>query len=135
MEIKCFDLKELDKIADDLLLLYPEKRIFCFYGSLGAGKTTFIQSICKKLLVVDNVVSPSFAILNEYKTEDNSPIFHFDFYRIKNISEFLELGFEDYFYSGSYCFIEWAEKIEQYLPENSVSVKICVNGSNRLFSF
>ena len=93
---------------------------------MGAGKTTFIKAICKELGVEDDAVSPSFSIVNEYKTSHHKPtiIYHFDFYRIKNISEVYDMGYEDYFYGNSYCFIEWPEKIETLLPPNYVEVKI-----------
>ena len=99
-------------------------RVFAFYGSMGAGKTTFIKAICQELGVTDDVVaSPTFAIVNEYEGSDG-PIYHFDFYRIKKISEAQDMGCEDYFYSGSPCFIEWPELIEPLLPDDTVRVKI-----------
>jgi len=94
---------------------------------MGVGKTTLIKHICKILDVEDNVVSPSFSIVNEYKTLSEESIFHFDFYRIKNFVEALDIGYEDYFYSDSFCFIEWPEKIEELLPENFVYVHIEIN--------
>jgi len=111
MELICEKPDELDIIAEQLLVLHPKSMIFAFYGKLGAGKSTFIKSICRKLNVTDTVISPSFGILHEYKTRNNSSVYHFDFFRIKNISEFFDLGCEEYFYSGSYCFIEWPEKL------------------------
>ena len=94
---------------------------------MGAGKTTFIQSVCKMLGSGDNVTSPTFALINEYKTDKFLSIFHFDFYRINNIEEAFDLGYEDYLYSGNYCLIEWPEMIESLLPANIVKVKIEVD--------
>ena len=91
---------------------------------MGAGKTTFIKVICHYLGATDIVQSPSFAIINEYQTNQGESLFHFDFYRIKKIEEAYDIGYEDYFYSGSYCFIEWPELVEELLPENTVRVYI-----------
>jgi tRNA threonylcarbamoyladenosine biosynthesis protein TsaE len=117
-------LKELDTVAKALINQFSDHRIFAFYGKMGAGKTTFIQSICKSLETDDNVTSPTFALINEYKTRQQKSIFHFDFYRIKDIEEAFDLGYEDYLFSGNYCLIEWPEMIEPLLPENIVKVKI-----------
>lgn len=100
-----------------------EKRVFAFYGKMGAGKTTFIKAICEALGVEDVVTSPTFAIVNEYKTPQGA-IFHFDFYRIKNLREAYDIGCEEYFYSGCPCFIEWPELVEELLPEDIVKVNI-----------
>ncbi len=117
-------IKDLGKAAEKLITRFPRGRIFAFYGNMGAGKTTFIQAICKVLGTTDNVTSPTFAIINEYKTKSDRSIFHFDFYRIINIEEAFDMGYEDYFYSGEYCLIEWPEKIEPLLPPEFVAVKI-----------
>jgi len=116
--------KELIIAAGKLVKQFPDERVFAFYGKMGAGKTTFIQAICKILGSDDNVTSPTFALINEYKTADSQSIFHFDFYRIKNLEEAFDLGYEYYFFSGNYCLIEWPELIESLLPENIVVVKI-----------
>lgn len=100
-----------------------ENRVFAFYGKMGAGKTTFIKAICEALGVEDVVTSPTFAIVNEYKAP-NGAVYHFDFYRIKNLREAYDIGCEEYFYSGCPCFIEWPEMIEELLPENTVNVHI-----------
>lgn len=133
----CKSVDNLDKVAIKLLNTYPDKRIFAFYGKMGSGKTTFIKSLCKISGVTDIVNSPTFSIINEYKTDGGDSIFHFDFYRIKKQEEVLDIGYEDYFFSGSYCFIEWPEKVENLLPENTVRV-IIEEGSNeneRVFMF
>jgi tRNA threonylcarbamoyladenosine biosynthesis protein TsaE len=121
---KVENIKSLGKVAKNLINQFPSQRIFAFYGKMGAGKTTFIQSVCKALGSDDNVTSPTFALINEYKTDKQQSIFHFDFYRINHIEEAFDLGYEDYFYSENYCLIEWPELIESLLPENIVKVKI-----------
>ena len=98
---------------------------------MGAGKTTFITAICKKLGVIDRISSPSFSIVNEYKSARGLTIFHFDFYRIKDLSEVYDLGYEDYFYSNAYCFIEWSERIEELLPDDYVKVEVVKIGEER----
>lgn len=124
---KADHLKALKSVAKNLISQFPDQRVFAFYGKMGAGKTTFIQSVCKTLGSEDVVTSPTFALVNEYKTSEQKTIFHFDFYRINKIEEAFDLGYEDYLYSGNYCFIEWPEMIESLLPENIVKVKIDVN--------
>ena len=114
----------LKKVAEKLLNEFADQRVFAFYGKMGAGKTTFIQAICKALGTTDNVTSPTFALINEYRTGEMKSIFHFDFYRIKKLEEAFDLGYEDYLYSGNYCFIEWPEMIESLLPDKIVQVKI-----------
>ncbi|MBE9481894.1 MAG: tRNA (adenosine(37)-N6)-threonylcarbamoyltransferase complex ATPase subunit type 1 TsaE [Bacteroidetes bacterium] len=136
-KIICKSVDNLDKVAIKLLNTYPDIRIFAFYGKMGSGKTTFIKSLCKISGVTDIVNSPTFSIINEYKTDGGDSIFHFDFYRIKKQEEVLDIGYEDYFFSGSYCFIEWPEKVENLLPENTVRV-IIEEGSKkneRVFMF
>jgi tRNA threonylcarbamoyladenosine biosynthesis protein TsaE len=121
---KVNSLEELDSVAKELLAQFPTEKVMAFYGKMGAGKTTFIQSICRELGSTDNVTSPTFALINEYLDAQMSSIFHFDFYRIKDIEEAFDLGYEDYIYSGDYCLIEWPEMIESLLPENLLEVKI-----------
>lgn len=118
------DLSALQETARMLLNNFPNDRIFAFYGAMGAGKTTFIKAICHELGSNDYVTSPTFALINEYSTTEGSLIYHFDFYRIKKLEEAFDLGYEDYIYSGNYCFIEWPEMIEQLLPEGIVEVRI-----------
>jgi tRNA threonylcarbamoyladenosine biosynthesis protein TsaE len=133
---KAVQLKALDTVARELINQFSDHRIFAFYGKMGAGKTTFIQSVCKFLETDDNVTSPTFALINEYKTREQKSIFHFDFYRINDIEEAFDLGYEDYLYSGNYCLIEWPEMIEPILPENIVIVKIEVteDGVRNIFA-
>jgi tRNA threonylcarbamoyladenosine biosynthesis protein TsaE len=123
---KAKHIKDLNSIAKLLISAFPGEQIFAFYGKMGAGKTTFIQSVCKALGSEDTVTSPTFALINEYKTGDRKSVFHFDFYRIKDLEEVFDLGYEDYLYNGSYCLIEWPELIEPLLPENIIKVKIDV---------
>ncbi len=127
---KVKSLKELNTAAEALVKQFAEERVFAFYGKMGAGKTTFIQAICRALNSNDNVTSPTFALINEYNTAQLDSIFHFDFYRIKDIEEAFDLGYEDYIYSGSYCLIEWPEMIEPLLPEKIVKVKIEVQNDD-----
>ncbi len=119
-------LDTINNTAKEFLKKY-NSGVFCFYGEMGAGKTTFIKALCEELNVKDNVTSPSFAIINEYKTNDNKTIFHFDFYRIKDENEAFDMGYEDYFYSENTCFVEWPEKINSLLPNNRVDVTITVS--------
>ncbi len=131
------DVGALRKAAKEILAIYPHDYIFAFYGEMGAGKTTFIKVLCSELDVIDTVTSPTFAIVNIYKTGSNKEIYHFDTYRLKSLSEFYDIGYEDYFYSGNYCFIEWPEKIEKLLPENVIRVHIRVEttDNSRIISF
>ena len=118
------NLSMLQKTAKLLLDHFPEERIFALYGTMGAGKTTLIKALCKELGSEDYVTSPTFALINEYSTSSGALIYHFDFYRIKKLEEAYDLGYEDYIYSGNYCFIEWPEMIESLLPEGIVAVSI-----------
>ena len=131
-EIHINNLADINRAADAFLPLLENNRIFAFYGGMGAGKTTFISALCSKLGVEDTTGSPTFAIVNEYSltpssTMPYSSIYHFDFYRIKSLAEVYDIGYEDYFYSGNPCFIEWPELIEPLLPEETVAVHISVN--------
>lgn len=125
---------ELVPAAKELLSFYPAARIFAFYGLMGAGKTTFIKAICRELGVTDIVQSPTFSIINEYKTREGESVFHFDFYRIRNTTEVFDIGYEDYLYSGDYCFMEWPELIERLLPRECI--KVFISGeSERVIRF
>lgn len=122
--VVCKSLQELPNIAKMVLNQYSNERLFVIQGSMGVGKTTFIKEVCR-ILGVDNIVnSPTYAIINEYHTFKNESVYHFDFYRIKNKEEVLDLGYEEYFFSGNFCFMEWAEKIKELLPENVVYILI-----------
>ena len=123
MEIKIQDLAHINEAAKAFVENIGDHTVFAFYGKMGAGKTTFIKAICEELGVEDVITSPTFAIVNEY-TAQEGPIYHFDFYRIKKLEEVYDMGFEDYFYSGSLCLIEWPELIEEVLPEDAVKVSI-----------
>jgi tRNA threonylcarbamoyladenosine biosynthesis protein TsaE len=127
---RCGKPDELAGVARALLEEYPDERIFAFYGELGAGKTTFIQHVCRELGVIDVVNSPTFAIINEYRTSGGNRVYHLDFYRIKNLEEAFDLGYEDYLFSGDYCLIEWPEKIENLLPPDFVNVSITIDRSD-----
>tara|TARA_B100001758_G_C18396848_1_gene606469 strand:- start:276 stop:704 length:429 start_codon:yes stop_codon:yes gene_type:complete len=121
---------ELDEIAQQLLKKYNLK-IFLFYGEMGVGKTRFIKSLCKGLDVLDVVSSPTFSIVNQYLNKNNDFIYHFDFYRTNNKEEIFDIGYEEYIYSSSYCFIEWPEKIESLLPNNYIKIEMILDGNNR----
>lgn len=123
MEIKIQDLAHISEAAKAFVAQMGDHKVFAFYGSMGAGKTTFIKAVCEELGVEDVITSPTFAIINEYTGQDGA-IFHFDFYRIKKLEEVYDMGYEDYFYSGALCFIEWPELIEEVLPEDAVRVSI-----------
>jgi tRNA threonylcarbamoyladenosine biosynthesis protein TsaE len=115
---------DLGMVASQILNSFPGKRVFALHGTMGAGKTTLIKSLCHELGVTDVVLSPTFALINEYRTREGEPVYHFDFYRIKSLSEAYDMGYEEYFYSNHYCFIEWPEKIEQLLPLGFVYIDI-----------
>lgn len=128
MEIKIASLSTIDQAAEQFIKTIQDRTIFAFYGSMGSGKTTFIQAICQALGVKDVINSPTFAIVNEYLAEPTEKsIFHFDFYRIQKLEEVYDMGYEDYFDSGSLCFIEWPELIEPLLPDDTVRIHISVN--------
>lgn len=127
MVIRIDNIENIGEAAKTFIQTIGENKIFAFYGKMGSGKTTFIKAICEQLGVEDVITSPTFAIVNEYNYNDNSisnTIYHFDFYRIRRIEEVYDMGFEDYFYSGALCFIEWPELIEDLLPLDAVKVKI-----------
>jgi tRNA threonylcarbamoyladenosine biosynthesis protein TsaE len=126
---------QLEKVAGDLLQFAGSQRIFLFYGEMGAGKTTFIKALCRRLGVSEGMSSPTFSIINEYLARDGKKIYHFDFYRIKSEQEAIDAGVEEYFDSGSYCLIEWPEKIINLLPEPGIRVEIRTEGTNRQITF
>ncbi|MBN2862886.1 MAG: tRNA (adenosine(37)-N6)-threonylcarbamoyltransferase complex ATPase subunit type 1 TsaE [Bacteroidales bacterium] len=124
MQIPLKNKRYLPSVAGTLLKYSGDRRLFAFYGSLGAGKTTIIKAICKLLGASDPVSSPTFTIVNEYRTADGQLLYHIDFYRIKKYEEVLDLGIEEYLSAGSYCFMEWPEIIEEMLPADTVKIKI-----------
>ncbi len=119
-EIGPFSLHEINDIAQQLIAAINNYHLIAFYGEMGMGKTTLIKAVCQQMQVEDNIQSPTFSIVNEYHSVNGEIIYHFDFYRMKNEEEALDFGVEEYFYSGNYGFMEWAEKIPNLLPENTV---------------
>lgn len=124
MEIKITSLENIHDAAREFIAAMGDNTVFAFYGKMGAGKTTFIKAICECLGVTDVINSPTFAIVNEYRSATEELIYHFDFYRIKKLEEVYDMGYEDYFYSGALCFIEWPELVEELLPSDAVKVTI-----------
>ncbi|MDO4201734.1 MAG: tRNA (adenosine(37)-N6)-threonylcarbamoyltransferase complex ATPase subunit type 1 TsaE [Bacteroidales bacterium] len=124
MEIKIKSIEEIAVSAKEFVTAMGDRKVFAFYGKMGAGKTTFIKAVCEELGVEDVINSPTFAIVNEYVDGKGEPVYHFDFYRIKNLQEVLDIGYEDYVYSGHMCFMEWPELIENLLPDDAVKVTI-----------
>jgi tRNA threonylcarbamoyladenosine biosynthesis protein TsaE len=127
MEITIKSLDEIQQAADDFVAAMGNNTVFALYGPMGVGKTTFTKAICERLGVKDNITSPTFAIVNEYRSTTDELIYHFDFYRIKKLEEVYDMGYEDYFYSGAICFIEWPELIEELLPLDAVKVTLSEN--------
>ena len=125
MEIKINSLADINEAAKQFIENMGDGKVFAFYGKMGAGKTTFIKAICEELGVDDVITSPTFAIVNEYQSATTGDsIYHFDFYRIKKLEEVYDMGYEDYFYSGSLCFLEWPELIDALLPDDATKVTI-----------
>ena len=127
MKIKIDSLDNIHAAAKEFLQNMGDGKVFAFYGKMGAGKTTFVKAICEELGVEDVITSPTFALVNEYTAGDGSPVYHFDFYRINDLREAFDFGYEEYFYSGDLCLVEWPEKIEQLLPDNTMTVRITVD--------
>lgn len=125
MKIVIDNIENIHNAAREFVAGIGDRKVFAFYGKMGAGKTTFIKAVCEELGVSDVITSPTFAIVNEYESETQAlTIYHFDFYRIKKLEEVYDMGYEDYFYGGGLCFIEWPELIEELLPEDAVKVTI-----------
>ena len=124
MEITIKSLDTIQEAAKEFINRMGEGKVFAFYGKMGAGKTTFIKALCGTLGVKDVITSPTFSLINEYTDGKGNSIYHFDFYRIKKLEEVYDMGYEDYFYSGNLCLLEWPELIEEILPENVIKVTI-----------
>lgn len=131
MQLEIKSLNHIHETARQFIAQMGGHKVFAFNGSMGAGKTTFIKAICEELGVTDTVNSPTFAIVNEYEAGNGEPIYHFDCYRLKNVQEALNLGAEEYLYSGNLCFIEWAENMEEILPEDLINVDITVDSATQ----
>ena len=135
MEIKIQSLEHIHEAAREFIAAMGDNTVFALYGKMGAGKTTFIKALCQELGGEDVVTSPTFAVINEYRSDiAGELIYHFDFYRIKKLEEVYDMGYEDYFYSGALCFIEWPELVEELLPGNTIKVTIeeLEDGSRKL---
>ena len=124
MKLTIHSIEDITPAAQEFIAAMGDNTVFAFYGKMGAGKTTFIKTVCQALGVTDVINSPTFAIVNEYLDGQGSPIYHFDVYRIKRQQEVLDIGYEDYIYSGCVCFMEWPELIEDLLPADAVRVTI-----------
>ncbi len=134
-EIRVGDVEGLAEVARELFGANPNGRIFALNGSMGAGKTTLVKSICAFLGSSDTVTSPTFSMVNEYLLPTGQPVYHFDFYRLKSLEEAYNIGYEEYFYSGNYCFVEWPAIIEPLLPPDSIRVNITEENGVRVFRF
>lgn len=131
MDLRITSLESIRAVAKQFLQIVGQRRVVAFYGAMGAGKTTFIKAVCQELGVDDVVTSPTFAIVNEYTADPQTDgeggikaVYHFDFYRIKRLEEVYDMGYEDYFYSGNLCLIEWPELVEGLLPDDTLRVHI-----------
>lgn len=124
------NIEDLSKVSELLISWRDKSNIIAFYGTMGAGKTTLIKNLCNKLGVNDEVNSPTFALVNEYQTETLDSVYHFDFYRIKSLEEVFDIGYEDYFYGGSLCLLEWPELIDLLMPEHFIKVEISLGNTD-----
>ncbi|MCS6973386.1 MAG: tRNA (adenosine(37)-N6)-threonylcarbamoyltransferase complex ATPase subunit type 1 TsaE [Cyclobacteriaceae bacterium] len=123
-EYKSIRESDLERVAKEVLDEFPDIRIIAFYGQMGAGKTTLIKTFCRQLGVTNGMSSPTFSLINEYRNRDGERMYHFDFYRIKSELEAIDIGTEEYFYSGCYCFVEWPENVARLLPEKYLEIRI-----------
>ena len=129
-------IDDLPEAAEAILESLRGRTVVAFRGGMGAGKTTLIREICRLLGVTDTVTSPTFAIVNEYRIDGSDPVYHFDFYRIERIEEAFDFGYEEYFYSGNLCLVEWPEKVESLLPDNTMTVRIdTLDEDSRVIAF
>lgn len=128
-----FSLEDIASVAEKVVAQNPQK-VILFHGEMGAGKTTFIKHLCKALGVTEATSSPTFSLVNEYQTIDNQIVYHFDFYRLKQETEALDMGADDYFYSGNWCFIEWAEQIPNLIPDEHsvITIQVLADGKRQL---
>lgn len=133
--LKINNLSELPVVANELIKAFGTKKVIAFKGEMGAGKTTLIKAICEELGVKQTISSPTFSIVNEYLSSSGKKIYHFDFYRINKISEAYDMGYEEYFYSDAYCFVEWPEKIAELMQEEVLTVNISVKDGVRMVEF
>lgn len=131
LEFVCENIDALPLAVKQLLAFCGETKVIAFSGNLGAGKTTFIKALCSEIGVSDTVSSPTFSIINEYRDNNNNPVYHFDFYRMKSVQEAEDTGCVEYFFSGSYCFVEWYQLVENLLPDEYVTVEITVENETR----
>lgn len=129
LALECKSLEQLSVVARQIISFARDYNVWLFEGEMGAGKTSLIKAICREFNVEDNVTSPTFSIVNEYRNIDDETFYHFDFYRIKNEEEAMDIGSEEYFYSGSYCFVEWPSKVTGLLPDKVVKIEISITGS------
>jgi tRNA threonylcarbamoyladenosine biosynthesis protein TsaE len=130
----CSDEADYERLAPEILQSFNNQRLICLYGGMGAGKTTLVKALCHSLGVTENISSPTFSLVNEYTGAGAVPVYHFDFYRIRSESEVFDLGYEEYFFSGCYCFVEWPEKILNLLPREAVTVSIRVENGTRVIT-
>lgn len=126
LQLECDGLEQLDEVARRIISFGKDYKVWQFDGQMGAGKTTLIKAICKAFEVEDNVNSPTFSIVNEYQNPKGEVFYHFDFYRIKDEGEAMDIGAEEYFYSGNYCFVEWPSKVEGLLPDKTLKIEITI---------
>lgn len=134
-QITIDSLSELPKVAELVLESLEGRNVVAFFAPMGAGKTTLISALMEKTGSEDIVTSPTFALVNQYYTSEREPVYHFDFYRINSINEAFDMGYEEYFYSGDLCLVEWPEKVEQLLPDDTMVVKIeIIDETTRLFT-
>lgn len=131
LTLQLISLAELLDAADLLLKCFPGSRVFAFEGELGAGKTTFIKALCAQLGVTETTSSPSFSLVNEYPTQDGKSVYHFDLYRMQSSKEAVDVGMEEYLWSGNYCMIEWSDRAKELLPDTTVWIKLEVDGEIR----
>lgn len=131
LQLKSDDPEQLNDVAKKIISFAGDERVWIFEGDMGAGKTTLIKAICKEFNIEDNVTSPTFSIVNEYRNADDEPFYHFDFYRIEDEEEAAAIGTDEYFYSGNYCFIEWPSKVSALLPDHILTIELSIEDTNK----